>query len=85
MRVVYVGFLENLFAPFGDFYAQNVAELFETSEQYHQHVANDEWFDTFGELNEEDKQAFVDWWFEHYQDEDFPYTWEDFREKYEGD
>jgi hypothetical protein len=79
-----MGFLDGLFAPFGDFY-QGVSHLYETNEQYESHVANDEWFDTFGELRDEDKQDFVDWWYEHYQEEDFPYTWEDFREKYSGD
>lgn len=65
--------------PFGDFLQVNDLQ---TDEQYKEHIHNEEWFETFGELAEGDKSAFVDWWFEHYRDDDFPYSWEDFREKY---
>lgn len=74
------GFLENLFAPFGDFYETQVAN--NDSRETEQDSSNHGWFETFGELPEDEKGDFAEWWFEHYLEDDFPYSWEDFREKY---
>lgn len=78
------GFLENLFAPFGDFYKEYQATLPKESQEsksYDDLVEHDEWF-KLDHIDKEDMQDFVDWWFDYGQFDD-QWDWEDFRELYE--
>lgn len=77
---VRVGFLEGLFAPFGNFYDE-VQASFQTDEDYYRHAEADEWMDIYGPIDPDDKDAFLEWWYSHIGDPDFAYGWDDFREK----